>query len=236
MISTKVSKQPVKIAKRNQPPHQSDPANPIETGRASLFSLVLSWFCQPSAGPCRLGDHCRSLLLVSAVSMLGPVRGLWHGQASLAGSRHPAIGTDPGSALSLNSMGSLRSRRCFSTYAFIICAATRAASLPCSPPSKRTATTISGFLRGVTPANQLLSLNCLLCSPLRLRNVIADQLCASGFAGKVYTLNVRAGAFLPRLLSTGIHYARHRVSDGNPILGINGHAHHVWHGLRQLCS
>src|SRR5208282_26854 len=34
----------------------------------------------------------------------------------------------------------------------------RAANWPCSPPSNNTATTISGFLRGVTPTNQALSL------------------------------------------------------------------------------
>src|SRR5580700_11777304 len=34
----------------------------------------------------------------------------------------------------------------------------RAANCPCSPPSNNTATTIWGFLRGVTPTNQALSL------------------------------------------------------------------------------
>jgi len=46
---------------------------------------------------------------------------------------------------------------------------------------------------------------------------MADQLCTSGFAGKVYTLNVRSDPG-----SSGIQYPRHRVSDGNPILRIMG--------------
>src|ERR1700719_1214166 len=56
---------------------------------------------------------------------------------------------------------------------------------------------------------------------------MADQLCTSGLAGKVYTLNVRSDSG-----SSGIQYPGHRVSDGDPVLGIDGHAHHVWHGLR----
>src|SRR4029077_14956313 len=169
---------PVKITERDEPPHQSPPAEPtaiVRTGFRILVPLidVLPMAVLPiftsTVPPCRGLSSCATSWLeafcTSAASgAFCPIESGWF--------QTPASGMEPGSALSLNSKGLLRKRRCFSTYALTICAARRAASLPCSPPSNNTATTISGLRRGVTPTNQLLSANCLAAPPLLLRNIL----------------------------------------------------------------
>src|SRR5215831_976638 len=112
----KGEQQPVKVAKRDQPPHQSDPAKPIDTGRAALRILVL-----PSRTT-TVPPWSSLLFSATSFSATSAPRSAWAFAASAwaepiaSGWFHtPAIGTEPGSALSLNSIGLLRSRRCFST-------------------------------------------------------------------------------------------------------------------------
>src|SRR5215472_17764552 len=104
--------QPIKVPEGNHAPHQSGPAVPTAAECVAFHALALPIFTNN----------------VPPLMWSLPPTGFSPCSPSVTGALHKAaIGTEPGSALSLNNIGLLRRARCLSTYVLMTCAAARAA-------------------------------------------------------------------------------------------------------------
>ena len=108
-----------------------------------------------------------------------------------------------------------------STYALITWVASRAASLPCSPPSNRTHTTMSGLRRGVKPTNHPFWVRASLFLHVLARNCQRNDLRRSCLSRRY-----RFQECARRRRALRQQHPRHRVGDDVPSVRINRDVFH----------